>query len=55
MDDIRIKSIAIVGLIINDICSRKGLRNEWAEIDPETRTEIANRWIDIIRKAFESK
>lgn len=39
----------IVGLIIDEMTNRRGLRHEWDNIDPEIQLEIAEAWIEIVR------
>lgn len=43
-------SIAIVYDIINDISDRRGLDDEWNNIDGEIQDEIIEKWIDIIEE-----
>lgn len=37
----------IVGRIIEDMTSRRGLRQEWEEIDRDIREEITAWWIQL--------
>lgn len=39
----------IIDLIISDIEDRKGIGNEWEEIDDDIKEEIRNEWIDIVK------
>lgn len=39
---------AIVDEIIADLTDRRGLRQEWEEIDPAIREEIRQTWIGIV-------
>lgn len=36
--------------IVNDISDRKGLGNEWEEIDEGIQEEIIETWINILEK-----
>ncbi len=38
----------IVGKIEQDLSDRKGIANEWHEIDDEIKQEIRNSWMKII-------
>jgi hypothetical protein len=40
----------IVDEIVADLCGRRGLRQEWEEIDEETQKEIKLTWRKIIHK-----
>ena len=39
-----------VGLIIDDLTSRKGIGNEWEAIDVDTQDEIFQHWVTIVEK-----
>ena len=39
--------LAIDG-IIADLTDRRGLRQEWEQIDDDIKTEIRNTWLDIM-------
>ena len=47
LNDIAIK---IVDDIINDLLGRKGLADEWEEIDWDIQEEITDKWIEIVEK-----
>lgn len=34
--------------IIKDLVDRRGLRQAWEEVDDEVKTEIINKWSDIV-------
>lgn len=40
-----------VDRIIADLCDRRGLKGEWALIDPDIQDEIRERWAAIIRSS----
>ncbi len=40
----------IVNDIIEDICDRKGLGNEWENIDEDIQEEIKEKWFKIVDK-----
>ena len=40
----------IVNLILLDISERKGIGDEWWQIDDETQQEIKDSWVNIIRE-----
>lgn len=46
--------IAVAG-IIRDISGRKGLGNEWEEIDEEIQKEIREKWTKIIGDALDGR
>lgn len=39
----------IVDRILHDLQGRKGLGNEWDEIDPEIQQEIREEWIQLVK------
>jgi hypothetical protein len=41
-------AIKIVTEIIDDLCDRSGLQNEWDGIDEDIQSEIRETWIKII-------
>lgn len=41
-----------VSMIVSDIESRKGIGNEWEEIDTGTQKEIRKEWVGIIVAAI---
>lgn len=49
----------IVSVIINDMCYRKGIGDEWGNIDDSTQDDIRDDWArlvkDIIDKEFGNK
>ena len=53
-NNIRAFAAKCVEVIERDLSGRKGLGNEWEQIDDETRDEIRERWRTIIqRNAFD--
>ncbi len=50
LNEINIISKQIVEAIIEDLSDRKGLQNEWDELDDETEKEIIEEWIKIVKK-----
>lgn len=47
------KASGIIGKIydlINDISDRRGLRQEWEQIDGDIQDEIIDKWLDIIKR-----
>ena len=36
--------------IIEDISGRKGIGNEWEQIDDDTQDEIVTNWVNIVKK-----
>lgn len=44
------KAERIVRAIVRDITDRRGLRQEWEQIDEKTRKEIRATWAAIVRK-----
>ena len=40
----------VVVAIFNDFTDRRGLRQEFDQIDDETQVEIINAWIELVRK-----
>lgn len=43
----------VIDKIIRDLSDRRGIGDEWAEIDPETQKEIKRTWGKIVREAKE--
>jgi len=43
----------IVRAIETDFTDRRGLRQEWEQIDPETQAEIRETWIKIVIEELE--
>jgi hypothetical protein len=41
-----------VGKIISDLTDRRGLRQEWENIDEETQDEIHGTWTKIVLDAY---
>lgn len=35
--------------VIDDLCGRSGLQNEWDNIDTETQREIRHEWARLIK------
>ena len=44
------KSEEIIFDIIDDLTDRRGLRQEWEDIDDEVKEEIIKTWIDLVDK-----
>ena len=42
----------VVSQIVKDLSDRRGLRQEWEQIDPGTTDEIIQRWEEIVRLAL---
>jgi hypothetical protein len=42
--------VAIIEDMINDISDRRGIGDEWSEIDEDIKDEIRATWIEIIKK-----
>jgi hypothetical protein len=42
-----------VDAIINDLTDRRGLRQEWEQIDKDTQKEIRETWASLIRLAVD--
>lgn len=42
------KAENIVDAIIEDFTDRRGLRQEWEQIDADVQAEIRQTWIDIV-------
>ena len=42
-----------VDALVKDLSDRRGLKHEWAQIDPEIQREIREAWRIIILKARE--
>ena len=47
-------SFRIVDAIIADLSDRRGLRQEWDQIDLDIKQEIHSTWVDIVQKALAS-
>ena len=45
--DARSRAAIIVALIIRDLRDRRGLRQGWDGIDPDTQEEINEAWINL--------
>jgi len=45
------QAINAVNAIVRDLSDRRGLRQEWEQIDDETQGEIKIRWVEIIMEA----
>lgn len=43
----------VVGEIINDLCDRRGLRQEWEKIDEAIQMEIREEWCIIVKRESE--
>jgi hypothetical protein len=46
--DIRIIASKIVKVIETDFTDRRGLRQQWEQIDAETRQDIRETWMKIV-------
>jgi len=44
------KAEKIVKALESDLTDRRGLRQEWEQIDDDVKQEIRKMWSDIIRK-----
>jgi len=44
----------IVFSIINDFTDRRGLRQEWEQIDNDIQEEIIEEWINIVKKQLKT-
>jgi len=38
----------IVDMIIDDLCDRRGLRQEWEQIDSSIQAEIRQQWKNLV-------
>lgn len=47
------KAEQIVKAIKKDFTSRRGLRQEWEQIDPEIQEEITAEWVSIVKKELD--
>ena len=47
------KAQKIVQLLEDDLTDRRGLRQEFEAIDPDTQDEIRDTWAEIIRKELQ--
>lgn len=45
----------VVDQIVNDITSRRGIGDEWEQIEPDIEEEIRNEWIDFLMRADEQE
>ena len=43
----------IVGDIIDDLSDRRGLSQEWGQIDDEIRRDIVKEWMELARKRID--
>ncbi len=55
----KIKSLTVsarlaVTAILMDLEDRRGLRQEWEQIDEEIQQEIHDKWLTLVNKAFEN-
>ncbi len=46
------KAKNIVYQILADFTDRRGLRQEWEQIDDDIKEEIIQKWIDIVEKTI---
>lgn len=46
------RAAAAVKKIVEDLSDRRGLGQEWYQIDPEQQKEIMRVWADIVVKKF---
>jgi len=44
----------IVDAIVTDLTDRRGLRQEWEQIDEETQNEIKGEWMRLVREILDS-
>lgn len=42
-----------VDKIVNDLTGRKGLRQEWDNIDEEIQNEIKEQWVEILKESLQ--
>ena len=49
------EAVRIVDEIIQDILCRKGIGNEWENIDEKTRVEIRETWISIAARGSDTE
>ena len=49
--EMKAKAGDTVDKIIADLCDRRGLRQEWEQIDPEIQEGIKKTWEKIVRGA----
>jgi len=49
---IRINALAAINEIEDDLTDRRGLRQEWEQIDEETRQDILEKWLGFVLTAF---
>ena len=50
-----LKNLRVVDEIIDDLSDRRGLKQEWHQIDDETKDEIRLKWAQIIHRATSGK
>jgi hypothetical protein len=48
----REKAIIAVDKIIRDLSDRRGLRQEWEQINDDIKDEIRERWTDLVELSF---
>ena len=46
------KSAEAVHKILADMTDRRGLRQEWEQIDPDIQAEIRETWTEIVESVF---
>lgn len=49
------KAKEIVNAIIADLTDRRGLRQEWEQIDSDIQEDIRQEWIEIVETALKAK
>lgn len=49
---VRNRSIQAVHGILDDLTDRRGLRQEWEQIDDEIQDEIREEWVEIVSRAY---
>lgn len=49
------KAEKIVEAIMKDFTDRRGLRQEWEQIDEDIQNEIKGTWIELVRKVLDEK
>lgn len=43
---------AVVDVLVADFTNRRGLRQEWENIDPDIQQEIVDTWTAIVREGL---
>lgn len=50
--NIEATAVMVVNAIIDDLADRRGLRQSWEEIDPDTQREIQAKWTALVIQWF---